>query len=77
MRGEEWGRMYKVVMNFPDGTTDEEDEVFDTEAEARAYGLNQYNNYMTGAEVLHLSNPGDYPLIEDDRVDFDLIEVDG
>jgi len=66
--------MFKVVMQFPDGTSDEEDEVFDTEAEAEAHGLEQCNNYIVGGEVLHLSNPGDYPL-SDDEADFQVIEV--
>jgi hypothetical protein len=70
--------MYKVVMNFPDGTTEEMDEVFETEAEARSYGEVCCGNYVTGVEVLHMSNPGDYPpLNEDDEdVGFDVIEVD-
>jgi hypothetical protein len=42
----------------------------------RAYDAEQCSNYKTGGEVLHLSNPGDYPLNEDDRADFDVIEVD-
>jgi hypothetical protein len=70
--------MYKVEMKWPDGATEELDETFETEAEANAFGLNACGDYMTGAEVLHMSNPGDYPLNEDnDRVDFDVIEVDG
>jgi hypothetical protein len=70
-------RIYKVVMNYPDGTKEEEDEVFETEEEARAYGLEQCSNYVAGGEVLHMSNPGDYPLREeDDDVDFDVIEVE-
>jgi len=69
--------MYKVVMNYPDGTKEEDDEVFETEEEARAHGLEQCNNFVVGGEVLHMSNPGDYPLREDDDdVDFDVIEVD-
>ena len=69
--------MYKVVMKYPDGTTEEFDEVFETESEANDYGLDQLNNYATGGEVLHMSNPGDYPLVEDDDADYEVIEVDG
>jgi hypothetical protein len=69
--------MYKVVMIYPDGTKEEDDEVFETEDQARAYGLEQCDNYVAGGEVLHMSNPGDYPLSEDDDdVDFNVIEVD-
>jgi hypothetical protein len=67
--------MYKVVMKYSDGTTEEDDERFESESEATEYGLEQLNNYATGAEVLHLSNPGDYPLDEDDEADFEVIEV--
>lgn len=62
-------------MQYPDGTSEDEDELFETEAEAEAYGLEQCNNYVVGGEVLHLSNPGDYPL-NDDEVDFEVVEVD-
>lgn len=67
-------RMYKVIMKYPDGTTHEEDEIFESEAEANEYGLNCLNNYDTGGEVLHLSNPGDYPESDEDA-DFEVIEV--
>ena len=62
-------------MKYPDGTKEEDDELFESESEATEYGLDQINNYETGAEVLHLSNPGDYPLSDDDTVDFEVIEV--
>jgi hypothetical protein len=69
--------MYKLVMRYPDGTTEEDDEVFETNEEARAHGLEQCSSYRVGGEVLHMSNPGDYPLSEhDDDVDFDVIRVD-
>jgi hypothetical protein len=67
--------MYKVVMNYSDGTSEEDDEIFESESEANDYGLVQLSNMHTGAEVLHMSNPGDYPLEEDDS-DFEVIEVD-
>ncbi|CAB4897613.1 unannotated protein [freshwater metagenome] len=70
--------MFKVVMKYPDGTTEEEDELFETEEEANEFGLTQCSNYSTGAETLHLSNPGDYPAPDDDEdVDYDVVEVTG
>lgn len=33
------------------------------------------NDYKTGVEVLHLSNPGDYPE-EYDELGFEVIEID-
>ena len=57
--------MYKVVMHYSDGTSEEEDEIFETESEANNFGLEQLSNIATGAEVLHLSNPGDYLQIDE------------
>lgn len=65
---------YKVV--FEDWDEDD-DEVFETEAEAEAYALVQISNYHTGAEVLHMSNPGDYPPDdEDDDPEYEIVEVE-
>ena len=66
---------YKVVMKFSNGSTDEQDETFDTEEAAEAYGLYLCGCYYEGAEILNLSNPGDYPIDEDDEVDFKVIEA--
>ena len=65
--------MFKVVMRYPDGTTEEDDELFETELEAQDYGCTLLNNYETGGEVLHRSNPDDYPL--EGEADFEVIEV--
>lgn len=73
---------YKVVITFPDGETfdsyeDEGDDgIFDTEEEARDYFCEWMGNYSTGGEVLHLSNPGDYPLNEDEEdPDYEIVEI--
>lgn len=66
--------MYKVVMKYPDGTSEEEDEIFESESEANDYGLYLVSCYDTGREVLHLHNPGDYPLSEEEA-DFEIREV--
>lgn len=68
--------MYKVVMHYSDGTSGEDDEVFETESEANDYGLELISSYHTGGEVLNMSNPGDYPLDEDDDTDFEVVEID-
>jgi hypothetical protein len=67
-------RMYKVVMKYPDGTTHEEDEIFESESEADDHGLYQVSCYKTGGEILHMSNPFDNPL-RDEAAAFDVIEV--
>lgn len=61
---------YKVLFN------DElEDEVFDTEEEAEEHALYLVSCTKLGAEILHMSNPGDY---DEDyyEVDYEIIEID-
>lgn len=67
---------FKVVLNFSDGTSEEDDAIFENEAEAEEHGGYLCGCHHTGTETLHLSNPGDYPLDEDNDVDFEVIEVD-
>lgn len=67
---------YKIVMIYSDGTEEEQDEVFETESEAEDYACYLCGCYHEGAEILNMSNPGDYPLDEDDDVDFEIIEVE-
>ncbi|MGN1123786.1 MAG: hypothetical protein ACI4RR_05525 [Eubacterium sp.] len=54
---------------------EEEDEVFDTEEDAEDYASYLSGCVKEGAEILHLSNPGDYD--EDDYDDdYEIVEVD-
>ena len=53
---------YMVEFFYSDGTSEEDDNLFDTEAEARAHGEYLCSCYHLGGEILHMSNPGDYPL---------------
>ena len=61
---------YKLLFN------DElEDEVFDTEEDAEEHALYLSSCSRLGAEILHMSNPGDYD--EDDyEADYEIIEVE-
>lgn len=67
---------YKVRINAPDESWIE-DRVFDTYEEADEYGLQCLSNASAGADVLSLSNPGDYDSWEDqeDKWDYDIIKV--
>lgn len=67
---------FKVVLKFSDGSVEEDDEILETEQEANEYGQQQVSSYQAGGEVLNLSNPGDYPLSDDDDVDFEVVAVD-
>ena len=66
---------YKVVIYSPDGNSEELDEIFSNEAEAEEYGLTYISEYSLGGEILHMSNPGDYPLEEDDA-EFEVVEIE-
>lgn len=66
---------FKVVMTYSDGDREELDEVFETESEAEAFGLEQVSNFDAGGEVLHLSNPGDYPAPDEGvQADYEVVE---
>lgn len=67
---------YRVELCFSDGDIEEDDEIFETEAEAEEHGLYLCSCYHTGQEVLYLSDPIDNPIDEDDDVDFEIIEID-
>ena len=53
-----------------------QDEVFDTWEEADDYALYLVSCARTGAETLHMSNPGDYDYDEDNYEDpeYEIIE---
>lgn len=54
---------------------EEEDEVFTSEAEAEEYAHYLLSCAEEGAEILHMSNPGDYDA--DDYDDsYEIIEVE-
>lgn len=74
-RGAEVARKYKVVIITSDGR-EEQDEVFDTEEDADAFGLQWCSEFAAGGEVLHMSNPGDYPDEDGGDCDHEVIEVD-
>lgn len=64
---------YKIIY---DG--EEEDEIFDTIEDAEDYAGYLRSCERTGAEIRHLSNPGDYDYDEDDfePSDYEIIEID-
>lgn len=63
---------YKVIF---DG--EEEDEIFNSEEEAEEYALYLFSCTNSGAEILHMSNPGDYDYDEDsfEDPDYEIIEI--
>ena len=67
---------FKLLMKYPDGTEEEEDELFDSEEEAKEYGDYMISCSREGAEILYMSNPGDYPLEEYEAPDYEVIETE-
>ena len=53
-----------------------EDEIFDTEEDAEEYANYLVSCNEEGAEILNLSNPGDYPLDDYEAPDFEIVEID-
>lgn len=66
---------FKVTLFYSDGTTEELDEVFSTRSDAEEAGSYNCSCYHEGAEILNMSNPGDYPLDEDDDVYYEVDEI--
>ena len=64
---------YKI---FIDG--EEWDDVFDSEEEAEEYARYLCSCDREGAEILNLSNPGDYDYDEDsyEYPDYEIVEVE-
>ena len=54
------------------------DEIFDTEEDAEEYALYLSSCSREGAEILHMSNPGDYDYDEETYEDpeYEIIEID-
>ena len=67
---------YKVIMHYSNGIREEEEDVFDTEDDAEEYALYLISCGKEGAEILNLSNPGDYDLDDYDEPDFEIVEFD-
>lgn len=61
---------YKVIFN-----DEEQDGIFNSESAAEDYALYLVSCTKAGAEILHMSNPGDYDK-DDYETDYEIIEVD-
>ena len=64
---------YKIILEG-----DEQDEVFSTEESAEKYALYLCSCAREGAEILHMSNPGDYDYDEDsfEYPEYEIIEIE-
>lgn len=61
-------------MKYPDGNSEELEEIFASEGEADEAGLDAVSSFSRGAEILNMSNPGDYPL-DDQDADYEVMEI--
>ena len=68
--------MFKLKIS-DDSFEDYEKEVFETREEAQDCMDTIMSECRAGAEVLNLSNPGDYPYDEDDDfdIDYEMVEI--
>lgn len=58
-----------------DGSYD--DAIFDNESDAEEAGQEACSNCELGAQILNMSNPGDYPYDKDTFfVDYEIIEIE-
>ena len=61
---------YRVLFN-----DEYDDEIFDSEEDAEEHALYLSSCAKLGAEILHMSNPGDYD--EDDyEIDYEIEEIE-
>lgn len=76
---------YKIQMNYSNGESEivtddgsDDEMLFDNEDDATEYALYLVSCSREGAEILHMSNPGDYEYDDDSYVDdeYEIIEVD-
>ena len=67
---------YRVMMHYSDGTSEMEDEIFETKEAAEDHGSYMCACVEQGAEDLYGSNAGDYPLEDAVSADYEVIEVD-
>lgn len=66
--------MYKINLLFDNGDIEEQEEEFETYKEAEECALYLCSCYHQGSEILHMSNPGDYPYDENEEVDYEIFE---
>lgn len=64
---------YKIIME-----DEEEEQLFDSYEAAREHALYLCSCCRLGAEILHMSNPGDYDYDEDDfdEPEYEIVEID-
>lgn len=69
---------YGIYLIDEDGDRDEQDEVFSSEEEAEDYAIYLQGCSRLGAEILHMSNPGDYLYDENDfeAPDYEIFEIE-
>ena len=64
---------YKIILD-----DEEQDDVFDSYDEAEQYALYLRSGSRLGAEILHMSNPGDYDYDEEEFIEpeYEIIEIE-
>ena len=68
-------RKYKVRLDYPDGSTEILDEVFDDRESAEWHGQEMCNCYLQGIEIIGMSDPGDLPGGDPEDIDFTVFDI--
>lgn len=67
--------MFKVVIHYGDWD-DELEEEYSTYDDAMEAVEDYFTDYNTGGEILHMSNPGEYPVVSDSSdLDYDIYKI--
>ena len=66
---------YKVLIHYSDGSSEEEDKIFTSITDAEEYGSYMCSCCSEGAEIMELSNPGDYPLEDAASAEYEVIKI--
>lgn len=67
-------KLFRILMKYSDGTDDLQDEVFEDEDAAEEYAQYLVGCSRQGAEILELSNPGDYPMDDYEEPDYEIVD---
>lgn len=65
---------WQVKFYFEDGDTEIPEEEFDDIGEAEDFATEWISDWRVGAEVLNMSNPGDWPETGEEKVRYRIIK---
>ena len=67
--------MYKILIHFSDGTSEYDEEAFDSKKEADEYGKYLVGCTDTGIEILTASDSEEYSSDDYESLEFEIVEI--